>query len=257
MLKIECSAITDIGLVRRNNEDNYYINGKVKASSGVNTEGYIDNKPRDSYLYAVCDGMGTESFGELASMIAVKTLTQFQSTDIHRTIKKYVQTANKFICDEMNKYNVKIGTTLALLYIRDNYAFSCNVGNSRVYLYRNGDLFLLSEDHTEAQRLVVTGIIKQEDADRHNARYKLTQFLGIPPDEMAILPYISEEVKLKKKDVLLVCSDGLTDMVSDDDIADSLSDKRDSATDMVKILASKTQANGGKDNTSIIVVKVS
>jgi len=257
MFKIDSSAITYIGLVRENNEDNYYINGKYKADSGIDTEGFFDNKQRDSYLYAVCDGMGGGRYGELASMIAVEALAEYQLTDIKRTISDYIQKANKLICGEIVKNNgVRSGTTLALLFICDNKAISYNIGDSRVYLQRHGDLYLLSEDHTEAQRLVKMGILNTEEAGSHKTRNRLTQHFGIFPDEMAIKPFASEEVKLKKNDVLMLCSDGLTDMVSDDDIADILSLKGKDTTYMAKKLASKTQENGSKDNVTIIVVKV-
>jgi len=257
MFRIECSAITYIGLVRENNEDNYYINGKYKADCNVDTEGFVDRKQRDSYLYAVCDGMGGESFGELASMLAVKSLAEYQLTDIRGTISGYIRKANKLICDEIVKNNgIRSGTTLALLYIYDNKAISYNIGDSRIYLLRDGDLYLLSEDHTEAQRLVKMGIIKPEEAGSHKSRNKLTQHFGIFPDELVIEPFVSEEVKLRKNDIFLLCSDGLTDMVSEDDIADILSLEGKDTTDMVKKLASKTQENGSKDNVTIIVVKV-
>jgi len=257
MSKIECSVITYIGMVRGNNEDNYYVNGKCKTDSNVATEGYIDKIQRDSYIYAVCDGMGGGTSGEIASMIAVETLKKYQSTDIRRTITDYVQTANKLVCDRVIRNGgVRSGTTLALLFIRGNKAVSFNIGDSRVYLYRKGDLFLMSEDHTEAQRLANAGELTQEEADVHKTRNILTQYLGIFPDEMIVEPYVSEEVKLKKNDMLLLCSDGLTDMVSDDDIAETLGLKGRSTTEIAKVLASRTQSNGGKDNVTAIVVRV-
>ena len=257
MNNVECSAITYIGLVRGKNEDNYYINGKYKTDFGIDTEGYIDNAPRNSYLYAVCDGMGGEKLGELASMIAVKTLARYQSTDINSTLMQYVQTANKFICDEIDKNNgTRIGTTLALLYIHDGKAFSCNVGDSRVYFLRDGDLFLMTEDHTEAQRLVKMGMLSQEDASTHKSRNRLTQHLGIFPEEEIIEPFISQDIQLAKNDMFVICSDGLTDMVSEDDIADCLSMEDIDTTTMVKKLAAATQTNGAKDNATIIIVKI-
>ena len=256
-MKIESSVITYIGLVRDNNEDNYYINGKYKKDNKVAIEGYYDTAHREAYLYAVCDGMGGERAGEMASLIAVETLAQYQSTDIRRTITGYIQNANKLICDEIERNNgVRSGTTLALLYIRDNKATAYNIGDSRIYFFRDGDLYLMSEDHTEAQRLVRMGVISQEEAATHKSRNMLTQHLGIFPDEMVIEPFLSEEVKLKKNDIILLCSDGLTDMVSDDEIADILWKRDINTTDLVKELAAATQANGSRDNVTILVVKV-
>ena len=256
-MKIESSAITHIGLVRANNEDNYYVNGKCRTNNDAPAEGYSDKKVRDSYLYAVCDGMGGESYGELASMIAVKTLAVYQETDIPDTIFEYIRRANKYICAELSKFKgVRSGTTLAVLYIRDNKAICYNIGDSRVYLKRKRNLYLMTEDHTEAQHLVRMGMLDEEDVPGHEANNKLTQYLGIPSNEMIIEPYISQEVKLKKNDILMICSDGLTDMLTDDEIADIMEQKELSSAAIAKELAATAQEYGGKDNTTVVVVKV-
>ena len=256
-MKIESSAITHIGLVRTNNEDNFYVNGKCRTNNSTVAEGYSDDAARDSYLYAVCDGMGGESYGELASMIAVKTLTVYQSTDIRRTIMEYIRRANKYICDELSKFgNIRSGTTLALLFIKGNKAISYNIGDSRIYLKRKRNLYLLSEDHTEAQHLLHMGIINEDEIAGHESNNKLTQYLGILPEEMIIEPYISQEIKLKKNDMLMICSDGLTDMVTDDEIAEIMAQKDLDSSAIAKELAATAQEHGGRDNTTVVVVKI-
>jgi len=257
VIKIESTVITHVGLVRGNNEDNYFINGRCKSDNSVTAEGFIDNKQRDYYIYAVLDGMGGESSGEIASMIAAKTLTEYVSTDIRYTVTDYIQRANKYICDEiMRNGGARSGTTLAMLYIRDNKAMAYNIGDSRIYLLRKDDLYLLSEDHTEVQRLIKMGMIDEESAKHHKSRNKLTQHLGIFPNEMIIEPHISKEIKIKKNDMFLICSDGLTDMVNDDDIGDIMSRKDLDTSGVAKELSATAQENGGKDNTTVIVVKV-
>jgi len=257
MFDIECSAITYIGLVRDNNEDNYYINGYYKADSSIDTEGYIDKQQWDAYIYAVCDGMGGENFGEKSSMIAVETLKRYQSTDIRETINEYIYKANDIICDEMiENGGARSGTTLALLYIRDGKAFSYNVGDSRIYFYRKGNMTQLSEDHTEAERMIKMGMLTRDEARTHRSRNKLTQNLGIFPDEMIIEPYVSKSVNIEKDDMFIVCSDGLTDMVTDEEIKDILSIKNCDTTGLIKRLARATQTNGAKDNVTIILVKM-
>ena len=248
--------ITHIGAVRKSNEDNYYVNGVFKSKNSIATEGYTDNAKRNAYLYAVCDGMGGESSGEIASMIAVKTLAKYNATDIRQTIMEYIDSTNNLICDEVVKSNGKrSGTTIALLYLRDNRAISYNIGDSRVYLLRKGDLYLMSEDHTQAQKMVQAGVISEEEAKSHNARNKLTQYLGAFPDEMIPEPYISEEVRLKRNDIFLVCSDGLTSMVNDDEIREILSEDKDSVG-LVKELATTAQMHGGNDNITATVIKL-
>jgi len=254
---IESTVITHIGLVRGNNEDNYFINGICKTDNKVTVEGYEDNRERDTYLYAVFDGMGGERYGEKASMIAAKSLIEYISTDVRRTVGEYIRRANKLICDEIVRNNgVRSGTTLALLYIRDNKVISYNIGDSRTYLFRKGDLYLLSEDHTEVQRLINMRKIDEESARHHKSKNRLTQHLGIFPDEMRIEPYVSKEVRLKSNDILMVCSDGLTDMVCDDDIGDIMAREDLDASGIAKELAATAQDNGGRDNTTVIVVKI-
>ena len=255
-MRIECTAITHIGLVRTSNEDNYYVNGKCKTNHDVAAEGYSDDIKRDTYLYAVCDGMGGESYGELASMIAVKTLTRYQTTDIRRSITEYIKRSNRYICDELAKFGARSGTTLALLYFFKNKAVSYNIGDSRVYLSRKGDLYLLSEDHTEAQRLINMGLLNEEEAAAHDSRNKLTQHLGISSKEMIIEPYISEEIRVKRNDIFMICSDGLTNMLTDDDIGIIMSQYDLDTSDIAKELASAAQEYGGRDNTTVIVIRI-
>ena len=240
-LKIESAAITHVGSVRDNNEDNYFVNGRYKTDSNINTEAFSDKKEHLSYTYAVCDGMGGESYGELASLIAVATLAKYQKTDIRRTISDYIRHANDFICDLIRKNNKrKSGTTIALLNIQKNTAISYNIGDSRVYFYRKGMLYLLTEDHVDA-----------------NSKNNLTQYLGIFPSEMSIDPYVSDEVKIKKGDIFVLCSDGLNDLVEASEIVEVLSLEKDDVTETVKKLAGLSQEKGGKDNVTVIVVKIS
>jgi len=259
---VESTAITHVGLVRHNNEDNYYVNGKFKRDNNVATEGYTDKATRNSYLYAVCDGMGGEDYGELASMIAVAVLAEYQEDDMQEMIWDYVQRTNSIICGEIRKNKgIRIGSTLAMLYIQGNNAISFNIGDSRIYLLRkNGkmsELYLLSEDHTEAQHMVNFGLLTDEEAKTHSSKNKLTQHFGIFPEELTIEPYASQEVKIKKNDIFLLCSDGLTDMVDEDEIRVILSMDNVDSAGIAKKLSAAAQAYGGKDNATVIVVKTS
>ncbi|MCL2821267.1 MAG: protein phosphatase 2C domain-containing protein [Oscillospiraceae bacterium] len=256
VINFECTAITHVGSVRGNNEDNYYVNGKFKKDNNVPTEGYTDTTIRDSYVYAVCDGMGGEYFGEIASMIAVAVLAEYQDTDLRYSIMDYVERTNNIICGEIEKHDgIRSGTTLALLFIYGNKAVSYNIGDSRVYLLRKNELYLLSEDHTEAQRMVDMGVINDEEAKNHKLKNRLTQHLGIFPNELVIDPYASQEIKIKKNDIFLICSDGLTDMVDDDEIRLILSTKNTDTVGIAKRLSAAADAYGGKDNTTVVVIK--
>jgi len=256
IITIESAAITHVGLVRTNNEDNYYINGKFKRDNNIPTEGYSDTSNRDWGIYAVCDGMGGENYGELASMIAVAVLAEYQDTDLRESIYDYVDRANSIICGEIKKNGARSGTTIAMLYIDGNKAVSFNIGDSRVYFLRKDELYLVSEDHTEAQEMVKRGLITDEEAKTHKSKHKLTQHLGVFPEENNVEPYISQEIKLKKNDMFLICSDGLTDMVGDDEIRMILSTEKTDAVGIAKMLSAAAQSYGGKDNATVVVVKV-
>ena len=257
IIKIESTVITHVGLAKSKNEDNYFINGRCKSDSTVTAEGFVDNKQRDTYLYAIYDGMGGENTGEVASMIAARTLMEYISTDIRYTATDYIQRANKLICDDIiRNEGIRSGATFAMLYLRDKKATAFNIGVSRIYLLRNDDLYLLTEDHTEAQKMINMGMLDEESAKHHSSRNKLTQHLGIFPNELKLEPYISKELKIKKKDIFLVCSDGLSNMVNDDEIRDIMARKDLDTPGIAKELSATAQENGGKDNTSVIVIKI-
>jgi protein phosphatase len=150
-----------------------------------------------------------------------------------------------------------MGSTLALLYIEPNKkeAVSANVGDSKIYIYRDGELKKISQDHNQAQSLVELGVITYEQALRHKSKSKLTQHLGIFPNELVIEPFISDAIMLKKGDIFLMCSDGLTDMLTEETIKELLSLKitlKKKAFKMVK------EANkcGGNDNITVIIAMV-
>ena len=257
MIEIYCAAGTNVGKVRENNEDNFYVNGYYKKVTATLSEQHKDKNRRKQHLLAVCDGMGGEELGEVAAMIAAKTLVQYQETDIRSTITDYIQEANKLICNEIIKNDgVRIGTTLALLYITAGKAIAYNIGDSRVYLFRNDELMQLSQDHTQVQRLINMGLLEKDAAANHKDRHKLTQHLGIFPDELILEPHVSQEIDLEQNDIFLLCSDGLTDMVSEDDIADILSNKREKTEFLAEMLISKALENGGKDNVTVVLLKV-
>ena len=257
-IKLKISAQLNIGLKRENNEDNIYLNGD-----------YI--KPRDSLPYkntltfengvfAVCDGMGGEEHGEYASLCGVKTLADYndrmlETEDREGLVNALIEDINSQICAEIKRKSVRIGSTISILCINNGMADIFNIGDSRVYLIRKNKLTQLSLDHTLVRQKVDMGIITKEQAETDRDKHKLTQHLGIFPDEMLIEAYhITEKVKVH--DEFLICSDGLTDMLSDNDIEEivNFSETTEQATDL---LMKKALGNGGKDNTSIVLIKVS
>lgn len=256
MINVTSAAVTNVGKVRGNNEDNYFVNGKYKEDTEILNDDYEDNSERKTYVFSVCDGMGGEAYGELASLIAVKSLVKYCNKKFNECIHDYVTYANKLICNEIEKNDgARIGSTVALLYIDETSAYGYNIGDSRIYLMRNGCFKQLSRDHTQAQSMVDMGLLKPEEMNSHRGKHKLTQHFGIFPDEIIIQPHESEIVSVKENDIFILCSDGLTDMMDDNEIA-SILHKKLSAKDMANNLVNIAVERGGKDNTTVIVVKI-
>lgn len=252
-----------VGKKRRNNEDNFYYNGIFLDKSNREIPVSFSDKKKDKLqIYAVCDGMGGEAAGEEASFIAVKTLEKYQKMiseikyhDFNKYIDMYISEANDLICDRRkNNENRRIGTTLALLCIENENVHLYNVGDSRIYILRKKKLIQLSEDHTQAMRLLKIGAISKEDVKTHVHRNKLTQHLGILPEEMKINP-TRRNLKVKNKDKYLLCSDGITDVLSEDEILKIM--KQDKSE---KIIASQLVntaiAKGSRDDTTVIIINI-
>lgn len=255
MFRIAYSGETNIGKVRSNNEDNIYLNGAYRKNVKANVfscEGSCSDKRA---LFAVCDGMGGDSFGEVASLCAVKALFPAKKGKVRESAEYAIYQANAQLCERMSKLGKRCGTTLAALYIADTAAVCCNVGDSRVYLYRDGSLSRLSEDHSKAQTLVRLGTISEKQARNFRGGHELTQYLGIFEHEMIIEPHFSREIALEENDIFLLCSDGLTDMLSDDKISLLISEAPD-ARAVKESLISAALENGGVDNVSVIVLSV-
>ena len=256
MINVTSAAVTNVGKVRGNNEDNYYVNGKYRENTDTLNEECEDSKQREAYVFSVCDGMGGEAYGELASLIAVKSLVKYADKKVNECINDYVTYANKLICNEIeNNDGARIGSTLALLYIDETGAYGYNIGDSRIYLMRDGCFKQLSRDHTQAQSMVDMGLLKPEEMNSHKGKHKLTQHFGIFPDEIIIQPFESEVISVMENDIFILCSDGLTDMMDDDEIA-SVASENLSPKDMASKLVDIAVEKGGKDNTTVVVAKI-
>ncbi len=254
-MKITASAGTHRGRVRSNNEDNFYINGVYKKHTDDDSYYFTDEKPHFAYTYAVCDGVGGTEFGELASLYAVEGLKSFDGRKLDEKISDYIESVNRRICDIIsNNDGRQMGSTIALLYVKGKDATICNIGDSRVYLLRDRELTQLSHDHTRRQSMIDYGLIKKETEKVLVRDHVLTQFLGVFPDEFRLDPYIVK-VRLKTNDMILLCSDGLTDMVSEEEIRKILMNiSAGSAEEKVNDLICAAVNSGGRDNVTAIVV---
>ena len=256
-LKACVCAVTHAGRVRTDNEDNFVLNGK-STSSGELKKGsaYVQNM-YEPFYFGVCDGMGGESMGELASGIACDSLVSYakqvldNSDDFGAPLAACLRDANQKICDEISKNGTRIGTTLAGVYIAKGKLICVNVGDSRVYRYSNGILEQMSVDHTHGQSVVDAGEASADKARNIPNATKLTRHLGIFPDEAPLSPSVCVMDDIETGDVILVCSDGLTDLVSDSEITSILSACENSQEASSRLVRAAL-ANGGKDNITVI-----
>lgn len=261
-IKFTSAVSVDKGLIRNNNEDNFYFNGTyLYADERDKSSTFSSNPSSDIQIYSVFDGMGGEALGEEASFIAAKVMDKTHKKlktnrgNIEKEILASVEEANKKICKKIVETGEKrIGATFSTIVIENDNAEVFNVGDSRVYRLRENKLKQISVDDTTAQRLVRLGEITEEQAKTHEERHKLTQHLGIFNDEMIIEPHISKEIEIKKGDKFLLCSDGLTDMLTDEEISDILGQNK-TCEQLCKELVKAALKNGGKDNITTIIVK--
>ena len=249
-MRLSVGASTDTGLVRQNNEDNFYV-------------------AEEDGLLVVADGMGGHASGEVASRLAVEVIRDyFSSIKAGRALQfgtyekdlseetnnlgSAVRLANQAIYEaaQGNPLWQGMGTTIAAALITDKRLSIAHVGDSRVYLLRMGSLEQLTDDHSLVSEQVKRELISKEEAKQSEMKNILTRAVGVGAEVKVDL----EEMSLLDGDTLLLCSDGLTGMVDEDDIM-SVVMIADPATACER-LVSMANENGGKDNVTVIVARV-
>ncbi|MBQ9591158.1 MAG: serine/threonine-protein phosphatase [Butyrivibrio sp.] len=281
MLKLSGAAITDVGNFRENNEDNYLLFGNYKtdralahdeceivneiAEADENTvvvgEDDVNDEIVDlvhnSTVVAVFDGVGGADNGEVASLICAEQLSLKDSLVDSSSIKTALLKLNEKVCDEINKSGNVMGATVAALFFYGDNVISANLGDSRCYLFRNGKLCQLSHDHSKAQLLIDRGEMSALDAKNSNKWHIITQYIGITRPEIKPEPYFTGPLLLEKGDRFLVCSDGLTDPLSDNMIKNILlnSDTKNAFMTAGELVDAALKA-GGRDNVTAVLVDV-
>ena len=249
-------GITHQGNVRQNNEDNFYLFGKYRKDVNLLTleeEGEISD---EKALVGVFDGMGGEEAGEIASLIAAEGVEPAVIEMAETEALKQLQSINENVCREIIERNARVGTTAVLLYFDKSEVVSVNIGDSRAYCFRDDKLIRLSKDHSEGQNMVENGMLSEEEAKKNNAWHKLIQYIGIFPEEFIIEPYSTGRRQVNEGDLYLLCSDGLTDMLSDEDIASIIRKKgMDDLKETAHLLLDSALSSGGKDNVTIVLIR--
>ena len=253
--EIHAFVLCHAGSVRSNNEDNYYLQHRIRTcvEQKIDSADYA-GAPR-TFLAAVADGMGGAERGEAASLAAVRALRPASFRHMRRAAQASVRAANDEICAQMRALGARMGSTLTALYISGDRALCSNLGDSRIYLLRGGALTRLTRDHNRAQQLVELGVLTPEQAQRHPARHELTRHLGILPEEMALEPELGPEMRLEAGDRFLLCSDGLCDGVTEAQIAEAL-EGGGTPQRQAEALVERALAGGSRDNVTAMVVHI-
>lgn len=243
-MKIVAAYICDKGKVRIKNQDNLYFHGRILKLLHKKT--YFGFLKKTSIKRAVCfgifDGMGGEQYGEIASYLAAESLKYKMMENKAGRIPGDIlldmcHKANEIIFKKTSELAVnRMGTTAAIIYLQYDRVWICNVGDSRVYRLRRGVFSQLSFDH-----------VSKEETGR---KLGLTQHLGMNPEEITFFPYIMDDT-VERGDKYLICSDGLTDMVTEEEIK-IIMEKDLSPLRCSRLLQKEALNNGGKDNITII-----
>lgn len=237
-----------MGLHRSNNEDNFFFNGMYKPLELADTPYHLPGRAEGRAVLAVCDGMGGDSYGEYAAWVAASGLSALDQEHVApEQVLACTQQLNEKICREAERRRCRMGSTLVLAVLDGNRAAVYNLGDSRAYLCSGGQLTQLSQDHTVEQSLRSMGV---SGANSRSAQ-QLTQHLGMAQEEFILEPYHTE-VTMAPGDRLLLCSDGLTGQLSDQQIAWLLAD--DAPPDIQALrLTREAEQRGGSDNITALV----
>ena len=231
---IEFGHLTHVGLRRELNEDTYYGDSELG-------------------LWLVADGMGGHEYGEVASALARETIVR-EIRD-GTPLAQAIRIADEEIIRTSKRRNdaLPMGTTVVAARIAGNRFEVAWVGDSRVYLWRDGHLAQLSQDHSYVQELIANGAITHEQARSHPHRNVVTQALGVTDPRNLNVETMTGELKPGMQ--LLLCSDGLTEEVDDRGIARVLAHDDCSAQECVDALVAAALDGGGSDNVTVILVR--
>ena len=228
------AAVTDPGRTRRHNEDAYVI---------------------DPPLFAIADGMGGAQAGEVASRLATAALKEGGANGGgERRIADLIQQANRRVYDRSSSdpNTSGMGTTITVALVEDDQVAFGHVGDSRAYLIRDAQMEQLTEDHSLVNELLKTGKLSPEEAETHPQRSVITRALETDPD----VDVDTFSVRAESGDLFLLCSDGLTDMVSEDSILDVVERNRDDIEGALRALVKAANRGGGQDNITVVAFEI-
>jgi protein phosphatase len=248
-MRIVVAGQTDVGCVRKHNEDNFLIDSELG-------------------LYVVADGLGGHAAGEVASQIVVDKMGQFiaQTVEQDRTwpleydvnlaydgnrLKVALMLTDQAILEDIrsNPERESMGSTVVACLVQESKATLVHVGDSRAYLLNANGIQQVTRDHSWVAEQVANGILTPDEARKHPFRNVITQALGNGAD----LDIAVQEIQVRELDQLLLCSDGLSGMVQDKEIWGTVQ-KSESLQDATQKLISLARENGGEDNITVLII---
>lgn len=253
IFKIDAACGSFLGNGRNNNEDNFYFRKKrlPEKNKGLKNPLRHCGDTAEPVLFAVFDGMGGGANGEEASCRASEIFAQE-----YRRLDELALSGKEFLITACHKANACIneisvkkqvgtmGTTVAALYLCQEEAVACNMGDSKIFRIRGSQMLQISEDHTDEKIMKELGICKKP---------VLLQYIGVPDTEMAIEPFVAKGDVLDQ-DIFVLCSDGVTDVLTPEQMYALLKDR--TADEAVRAILAQVEQKDGADNATLIVVKV-
>ena len=255
-----CSASTNKGRKRSNNQDSYIVRKYTEKT----------------YLAVVCDGMGGVSGGEEASQAAAEAFVhtvdryiapflknrekQIGTTEIKRMLANAVDLANEqvYLRSKQTPAHKGMGTTIVAAFVVDKTAFCLNVGDSRIYALKGSSIKQITKDHSYVQYLIDMGQMTAEEAESSANKNIITRAVGT---EISVEPDLYTE-KLEAGSFLLLCTDGLTNMVDNATICDIVSNEKGKKVDQIELdlkirrLIDTANENGGHDNITAVLIRI-
>lgn len=247
----EIYACTDVGMIREHNEDCFLINDYIASSGEKHVSQYCGD-----FILAVADGVGGVNAGEIASRMVLEHLATMPRDLGESDIACFIQALNDKLLSygEDNPDARGLGTTLAGIVCRGGKVLTFNVGDSRVYRFRDGFLRQLTRDHSLVQSLFEAGQITREEMFRHPNKNILLQFIGSHQPGRLAVDVEALRGEFGAGDIILICSDGLCDMVDHDKIESIIADAP-SIQGAASNLVQEAKQRGGEDNITVILAK--
>jgi serine/threonine protein phosphatase PrpC len=260
-IRVRLFARTDVGQIREHNEDNFLVADLTRKARGLlEANRSLVVGPHGS-LFAVCDGMGGAAAGEIASQLAVDILYErmvdgldgmpaLSRDELARRLVRAIEAAGLRIFQEakVDRTRRGMGTTVTAAALVDGHLFFAQVGDSRGYLLRQGQLVQLTRDQSLVNQLIEAGQLTEEEAETFEHNNIILQALGTADTVQVDLTYC----ELQRGDVLMLCSDGLSGMVRFDDIREVMRSTSE-PVEACKMLVERANQAGGHDNITVIV----